>query len=205
MPRSPPCRTKRASPPNAQIHNTLAQGFTSIITLLQAAESEWEHDGSAARKHLTLAADTARENLAEARAMVGALTPTPLESGSLTDAIARHAHAVGDRTTAEVTVVAGDIGDLPTAVEVVLLRSAQEALANIAKHAEASRITVELASTPHTVRLSVADDGNGFEPGSDTSGYGLAGMRTRAEQIGGTLTVDSGPGHGTEVTLEVPR
>lgn len=102
-------------------------------------------------------------------------------------------------------VRAQDVGALPTAIEVVLLRTAQEALANIAKHAVARRISVDLSATDEIVRLQVADDGAGFDPAVSTDGYGLAGMRRRAEDIGGTLAIDSRCGTGTTVTLEVPR
>ncbi|GAB3758713.1 sensor histidine kinase [Microlunatus parietis] len=187
-----------------EIHDTLAQGFTSIVTLVQAAESELEADLPAARRHLALATETARENLAEARAMVATLTPSPLASGTLAEAIRRRADLVGAQTSAEVTVRLQDIDGLSTAVEVVLLRSAQEALANIGKHAGARQVTVELSETADTVRLSVTDDGTGFDPEEPRSGFGLAGMRKRAEDIGGTLRLDSRPGAGTTVTVEVP-
>ncbi|WP_454294843.1 sensor histidine kinase [Salana multivorans] len=187
-----------------EIHDTLAQGFTSIVALVQAAESKLDSDPAAARRHLSLAAETARENLAEARAMVQELTPSALTSSTLTEAIRKRAEQLGRETSSTVTVRADDIDGLPTAVEVVLLRTAQEALANIGKHAAAAEVSVELVDTGDAVRLGVTDDGVGFDPLAPHAGFGLDGMRTRVEAVGGSVRVDSVRGAGTRVTVEVP-
>lgn len=187
-----------------EIHDTLAQGFTSIVALVQAAESKLDSDPAAARRHLSLATETARENLAEARAMVQELTPSALTSGSLAGAIRRRAEQLGRETSSTVTVRVDDIDGLPTPVEVVLLRAAQEALANIGKHAAAAKVSVELVDTGDAVRLSVADDGAGFDPHAPHAGFGLDGMRTRVEAVGGSFRIDSGREAGTRVIVEVP-
>jgi len=188
-----------------EIHDTLAQGFTSIVTLVQAAESAVDRDSDQVRRSLELAARTARENLAEARALVAALAPTALADGSLAEALRRQV----ERLTAESGVraefrVDGD-GEIPTAVEVLLLRAAQEAVANIRKHARASAVTVHLSHTDEGVTLRITDDGVGFDPAADSDGYGLRGMRARAEQVCAALDIASSPGAGTTVTLAVPR
>ncbi|WP_051386173.1 sensor histidine kinase [Actinokineospora inagensis] len=188
-----------------EIHDTLAQGFTSIVTLVQAAESEVDRDSGKVRHALDLAARTARENLAEARALVAALTPTALDGGSLSEAL----HRLVERLAAETGVAAafhteGDPTGLPTGVEVVLLRAAQEALANIRKHAGAASVTVDLCHTPTGVTLTISDDGFGFDPATPAGGYGLRGMRARVEQVAGSVTVHSAPGAGTTLTVEVP-
>ncbi|WP_018682587.1 sensor histidine kinase [Actinokineospora enzanensis] len=188
-----------------EIHDTLAQGFTSIVTLVQAAESEVDRDSAKVRHALDLAAHTARENLAEARALVAALTPSALDDATLTEALCRQV----ERLAAETGVAAGfhtegDPSGLPTGVEVVLLRAAQEALANIRKHADATAVAVDLCHTPTGVTLTVSDDGSGFDPDAPAAGYGLRGMRARAEQVAGTVTVHSAPGAGTTLTVEVP-
>ncbi|MEQ0560691.1 sensor histidine kinase [Amycolatopsis sp. NEAU-NG30] len=186
-----------------EIHDTLAQGFTSIVTLAQAIESELDTDPAAARRHVELAARTARENLAEARTMVAALAPADLAAGSLVDAVRRQAGRLADETGITVRYeVDGPLPALGTASEVVLLRGAQEALNNVRRHAGASSVSVRLSVVDCSVRLSVRDDGTGFDPDTAT-GFGLRGMRSRAEQVGGTLSVRSGPS-GTELTLEVP-
>lgn len=177
-----------------EIHDTLAQGFTSIITLLQAADPHLTDD------RLRLAVDTAKENLAESRALVAALTPSALGTGSLPEAVRRQATRTPQPATFRCT---GTHRALPTAVEVVLLRTAQEALTNARRHAAAAQVTVVLAYTEEQVRLSVQDDGAGFAAGS-SRGFGLTGMQARADQVGGELTVRSVPGRGVTVELEIP-
>ena len=181
-----------------EIHDTLAQGFTSIITLLQAA------DPALRDERLALAVRTAKENLAEARALVAALSPSALGSGSLPDAVRRQAARLAEESGPPCTFrTTGDERDLPTAVQVVLLRAAQEALTNVRRHADAREAAVLIAYTPTSVRLVVRDDGCGFDPAS-AAGYGLTGMRQRAAQVNGTLTVRGDPSVGTTIELEVP-
>jgi signal transduction histidine kinase len=186
-----------------EIHDTLAQGFTSIVTLAQAIESELDTDPAAARRHAELAARTARDNLTEARAMVAALAPADLAAGSLVDAVRRQADRLAEETGVPVEYEVDDaLPPIGMAGEVVLLRGAQEALNNVRRHAAASAVSVRLSAVDGSVRLSVRDDGAGFDPDHAT-GFGLRGMRSRAEQVGGRLSVRSGP-RGTELTLEVP-
>ncbi|MFE0023087.1 sensor histidine kinase [Amycolatopsis sp. NPDC059021] len=188
-----------------EIHDTLAQGFTSIVTLTQAIESEMDTDPAAARRHLELAARTARENLDEARTMVAALAPAELTAGSLDDALRRQVERLADETGVEASYeVDGSLPLLPMAAEVVLLRAAQEALTNVRKHAAASAVSVRVSVVDDSVRLLVRDNGVGFDPAGTSDGFGLPGMRSRAEQVGGRLTVRSGPAGGTELTVEVP-
>jgi signal transduction histidine kinase len=173
------------------IHDTLAQGFTSILMLIQAAQA----DGLTGR-HLDMAAQTARENLEEARALLAGLPPAQLDGGTLPDALRRLS---GPDFT-----LSGDPRPLPVAAEVVLLRVCQEALANVRKHAQARSVTVRLEYEPSIVRLEVSDDGTGFDPSRVGGGYGLRGMRTRVDEAGGLLTVQSSPGSGTQVSAVVP-
>lgn len=188
----------------AEIHDTLAQGFTSLVTLVQAAESELDRDVEKARKHLTLAARTARENLTEARALVAGLTPASLGTGSLDEAIRRQLERFAEESGISVTYHAdGDTVTLPTVLEVVLLRMAQESLTNVRKHSRATEVTITLRVNENCASMKVADNGVGFDP-RQAGGYGLVGMRNRADQIGGTLNVHSGD-DGTTVELEVPR
>jgi signal transduction histidine kinase len=191
-----------------EIHDTLAQGFTSIVTLIQAAEASLEPDlreNRQARHHLGLALATARENLAEARSLVTALAPAALEAATLGAAISRvtstAAAQAGFRAQVEVT---GAARRLPTGTEVVLLRVGQEALANVRKHAAARNVDVRLCYAGTTVRLTVRDDGTGFDQENQNGGYGLSGMRDRVRQVGGTVTITAKPGAGTEVSAEVP-
>jgi signal transduction histidine kinase len=181
-----------------EIHDTLAQGFTSIIALLQAADPQLKDE------RLALAVRTARENLAEARTLVAALSPSALTSGSLPDAVRRQATRFTEESGIPATVrLTGEARELPTAAEVVLLRATQEALANVRRHAGAGKVEVLLAYAETTVRLVVRDDGCGFDPAAG-AGFGLRGMRVRAEQVAGALRVKSDPGDGTTIELEVP-
>jgi signal transduction histidine kinase len=188
----------------AEIHDTLAQGFTSILTLVQAAIGAVGRDDGRVRRHLDLAAETARENLAEARALVGALAPVALDTASLTEALRRQAKRVSEECGVAVECeTVGELGALGTPTQVVVLRVVQEALANVRRHAGARTASVRLARRDGTVVVTVADDGQGFDPDAVTRGFGLRGIRSRVEQIGGTVHVDSGPA-GTVLRLELP-
>jgi len=185
-----------------EIHDTLAQGFTSILMLAQATQRSLE-DPATALERLAMIERTARDNLAEARALVAALAPVDLEAASLADAldrlVARFGEEVGVRTSYD---VAGEPRQLPARDEVVLLRAAQEALANVRKHAGATEVGVRLAYSDGSAALEVHDDGRGFDL-EDVAGFGLRGMRSRVEGIGGRLVVDSDLGSGTRIRVDV--
>ncbi|MYT04559.1 MULTISPECIES: sensor histidine kinase [Streptomyces] len=183
-----------------EIHDTLAQGFTSLLMLVQAVEAELDHDVSQARRHLALMDETARLNLAEARALVADGTPADLEGSSLPDALCR----LAARHAAKLDVT-GQVRPLPAGPEVVALRSCQEALTNCRKHAgSAAAVGIGLAYADDSLTLFVRDDGHGFDPGAVHDGYGLAGLRARAAEAGGTVRVHSVPGDGTTVTVRLP-
>ncbi|MGK5630392.1 sensor histidine kinase [Streptomyces sp. URMC 123] len=200
-----------------EIHDTLAQGLTSIISLVQAAGAEVRTAPERALTHLGLAERVATESLAEARDFVAALTPPPLRESSLAQAVRRQADGLVAQTGVEARcAVEGTERPLPMATTVVLLRAAQEAIANVRKHAaSAHRVEVALTFGDSAVRLAVQDDGAGFAapggegsdaraPGGADGGYGLRGMRARVAEIGGTVTVRSRPGAGTRVEVTVP-
>jgi signal transduction histidine kinase len=189
----------------SEIHDTLAQGFTSIVMLAQAAEAVIETDPAQARHQLDLVGRTARENLAEARALVSGLTPAALGSATLSDALARLTDRFGSELGVDASfTVSGEPVPLSTGTEVVLLRVCQEALSNVRKHAKAGVVRVALIfPTGAKPRLEVRDAGVGFEPELISDGFGLRGMRARVDEIGGTLSVTSAPGEGTLVSAEV--
>jgi signal transduction histidine kinase len=188
-----------------EIHDTLAQGFSSILMLVQAADAQLEAAPSTARGQLALAAQTARENLAEARTLVGALAPAQLEPGNLEDALRRIAARAGDELGVRASFeTSGSPRQLAANTEVVLLRTGQEAIANIRKHAAARTVAIRLTYAESAVVLEVTDDGAGFDPALEAGGYGLRGMRTRADEAGGRVQVTSQPGQGTCVLVEVP-
>jgi len=188
----------------SEIHDTIAQGFTSIVMLVQAAEAVIGTDTDRARKQLDLIGRTARENLAEARALVAGLVPAALTLATLSDAMARLTERTGQELGIRAAFTAeGPPRPLGTGTEVVLLRVGQEALANVRKHAKASEVKVSLVFADDHCRLQVCDDGAGFDPGLVSAGYGLRGMRVRVAEIGGVLDVRSAPGDGTTVSAEV--
>ncbi|MEY9913037.1 signal transduction histidine kinase [Catenulispora sp. MAP12-49] len=184
-----------------EIHDTLAQGFTSLLMLIQAAEATLDTDPGTTRERLDLAARTARENLAEARALIGG-DPTaglPLDA-ALRRAAARIGEELGMATAVD---IGGTPRTLTATVQVVTLRVAQEALANVRKHARAASATVWLTYGADRLTLAVEDDGVGM-PEAPCGGFGMRSMRERVEQVGGELTITSAPGAGTRVEAEVP-
>jgi signal transduction histidine kinase len=184
------------------IHDTLTQGFASILLLLDAAEADIAPGSGKALAHLRTAKNTAQENIAEARAMIAALCPPHLRDSSLPGALRELVDGHDPGARAQLTVT-GVPRPLPTAQEVVLLRATQEALANVRKHAGASQVDVELAYQPDTVTLEVADDGRGFDPGSGGAGFGLEGMRVRVAQVNGAMLVQTAPGSGTTIRIDL--
>ncbi len=191
-----------------EIHDTIAQGLAGIVTQLQAAERAGERGATADwRRHLADATHLARQSLDEARRSVHAIGPGPLESAHLPDAIATVATEWSERTGVGSEVIAtGTPRPLHPEVEVTLLRVAQEALANVAKHAEATRVGLTLSYMDDVVTLDVRDDGVGFDIAltPENGAYGLTSMRQRAALLGGTLHIESGAGAGTAVSTSLP-
>jgi len=194
-----------------EIHDTLAQGFAGIVTQLQAAEQS--SDDVERRRHTDAALTLARDGLTEARRSMQALRPAALDSARLPEAIANAARSWSARTGVPVAVrTEGRERSLPTDAEVALLRTAQEALANVERHAGAHHVDLTLRYADHEARLEIRDDGRGFPADTPmaapadarTGGFGLIAMRERIESLAGELVVESRPGHGTAVRAEVP-
>ncbi|MEW2376140.1 sensor histidine kinase [Micromonospora sp. NPDC047812] len=187
-----------------EIHDTLAQGLSSMNLLLQAADRDWDAEPEQARGHVRQAAATARENLAEARRFVRGLASPALDGASLTDALRRLCAATERDTGTPVRfAVTGTVAPLGVDNEVALLRVAQGALANVRSHAQARQAAVTLTYGDQEVMLDVYDDGTGFDP-TVTSGFGLTGIRERIAYLGGTLAVESAPGEGTALAVSLP-
>ncbi len=191
------------------IHDTLAQSFTSIVMHLEAAEPQLAAAPNSAQRHVEQARQSARDGLTEARRLVWALRPAALDQASLPEALERLARswsvASGVAATATIT---GAPRPLPAEVEVTLLRVAQEALANVRKHARASAVTMTLSFMDDAILLDVQDDGVGFASRalphpSGEGGFGLTGMRERVARLGGSLSVESAPGEGTTIVVEL--
>jgi signal transduction histidine kinase len=197
-----------------EIHDTLAQGFASIIMNLEAADAILPTGHSTqAQWHLGQARLTARESLAEARRLVWALRPKLLEEAPLPDALSRLTERWSEASSIAVhTTVTGAPRPLPPEVEATLFRVAQEALTNVRKHARADRTALTLSYMHDRVALDTRDDGVGFDPGkagdvtgsTREGGFGLGTMRERVERLGGTLSIESAPGEGTTLAVELP-
>lgn len=188
-----------------EIHDTLAQGFTSLVMLSRVATRALDAgDAGLARDRMTAAETVARENLAEARALVAALTPPPLAESALPEALERIVSRFGHESEIAASYeVRGDARALPAQQEVVLLRAAQEALSNVARHSGARAVQVRLGFEPQRTALVVADDGCGPGPDGHGGGFGLRGMRARLDEVGGILAVEAREGGGTTVRAEV--
>jgi signal transduction histidine kinase len=191
-----------------EIHDTLAQGFISIIMYLETAEQALPSTNGDVIHQIQQAKETARHNLQSARRVVADLRPEILENGSLPAAIERTVQRWSQQHGIPATMqTTGTPLPLHPDVDVTLLRATQEALANIHKHAQAQNVTVTLSYMGDTVLLDVQDDGvglNGARPSPFGGGFGLQGMRERAAQFGGELLLESEPDGGTTLVVSIP-
>jgi signal transduction histidine kinase len=190
-----------------EIHDTLAQGFTSVVALSRAATSALDRDDVAkTRERLAMIEATAVDNLAEARIIVAELTPGHLQSRTLAEALARLADTMTRESGIRVSSsVSGEPAPLGANAEVVVLRGAQEALSNVRRHSGARAAQVALSYRPTRVTLEVTDDGCGFDVASGHRGFGLDGLRARATELGGDVTIERGQPRGTRLVMELPR
>jgi signal transduction histidine kinase len=185
-----------------EIHDTLAQGFASIVALAEAARSGIADEPGRSAQQLRSIERTARENLAEARALVRAAPAAGGGQGPVTATLRRvlerFAEDTGLATDAELAEVECD-----QQTRIALLRCTQESLANVRKHAAASAVGVVLTAYGDRVELEITDDGRGFAVGT-SQGFGLDGMRRRMAELGGELNVTSSVGDGTRVLAVIP-
>jgi len=189
-----------------EIHDTVAQALSAIVLQLESAEARAERVDEASIERLSVplsrALALARGSLEDVRRSVLDLRAAPLEGRTLAEALQALAERSGLRVTQRFV---GAERPLPTRVEVGLYRIAQEALANVARHAGVAEARLALILGPEEARLSVADDGRGFDPEVEVpQRHGLVGMRERARLLGGALQVATGPGEGTRVEASVP-
>ncbi|MGX8904009.1 sensor histidine kinase [Streptomyces netropsis] len=184
------------------IHDTLAQGFASIIVLAEAARSGLRTDPGKSAQQLLSIEHTARENLAEARVLVGSAPQSGVAPGSVARALRRTLDRFAEDTGLTVDAELPDV-ECDQQTRIALLRCTQESLANIRKHAAASTVGVVLADHGYGLELEITDDGRGFVV-ADSRGFGLDGMRKRLAELGGELTVTSSVGDGTRVLAMVP-
>ena len=191
-----------------EIHDTLAQGLTATTLQLESVDALLDagSDAEQAREPLHRALSLTQSNLEEARRSVLDLRAAPLEGRSLSEALQALVNGWETETGVPVRFQAvNGSRPLPPRVEVTMYRICQEALTNVARHAEARRVTVRLVATPEQVQLTIEDDGLGLDA-SDTAEdrYGLVGMNERARMLGGALDLSTSPGAGTRVRVTVP-
>lgn len=192
-----------------EIHDTLAQGLIGIITQLESARQS-ETNPVDRQRRFDHALRLARESLTEARRSVHALRPGPLVTAGLPEVLARTAHEWSALHGVQAKVLTtGDPVALHPDVEAAILRTAQEALMNVAKHAQASRVGITLSYMGAEVALDIRDDGTGFDLSAahgngDTAGFGLAAMRDRMRHVAGSVEIESEPGGGTAISARVP-
>lgn len=192
-----------------EIHDSLAQGFTSISMQLECARDEVTRQPARAAEHVEIARGMVRDSLREARRSVWNLRPLALGETDLAGALRRiAAELIGENPIACSHEIDGTPRPLPPDHEAALLRIGQEALTNAIRYAQPKHITVQLRYAPECVLLCVRDDGKGFDLGTMISragnGFGLLGMRERAAGLAGSLAIDSKPGEGTEVSVTLP-
>jgi signal transduction histidine kinase len=189
-----------------ELHDTLAHSLSAVAVQLEAVNALWESEPLQARTMLEQSLTTTRQGLDEARRAIRALRSAPLEDLGLVLAVANLAEAVATRAGLELELrVPEGVEGLAPAVEQAFYRVAEEALANVVRHAQAHHIALRLEQSGPRLSLTVSDDGRGFNP-SDVvleGHYGLRGIRERAEMVGGKLEILSRPGQGTMLRFSV--
>jgi len=187
-----------------EIHDTIAQDLTGLVLLSQQSRrSLAAGDAEAADQQLAQLEENARLALTETRALVAATSPAALDDGGILPALERLAARFERETSIKITIDSDVAAPLDRATEVVLLRCAQESLANVRKHSGADAAQLALVATPRGTTLTIEDNGSGFDPASVGQGYGLTGMRERLALVGGDLELTSSPA-GTRVVVTLP-
>ncbi len=189
-----------------EVHDTIAQGLSSIVLLANAATLSPSDDPAG----MSQIGEIAKHNLDEARRIVSALSPPDLVGSSLSVALERAARAAGEPTGIDVGFsVAGQPYPLTLVQEMALLRVTQGALANAAAHSKANHVQVTLTFLDDRTTVDVVDDGIGFDLTSvtthpDGSGFGIQVMRDRLDEVDGNLTVETAPDEGTAISASIP-
>ena len=193
-----------------ELHDTLEQQLSGVALQLDGLDYAVRHNPTAAAATLSLARRMLRYTRLEARRSVWDLRSKVLEQHGLAAALQAIAESSGTATRGPTIAVsvAGDEHPLAAGADFHLLRIAQEAITNAIKHAKARTLTLALDYLPGETRLTIRDDGRGFDPAAAKSPgphFGLLGMRERAAKIGAALTVDASPGKGCSVTAIIPN
>jgi signal transduction histidine kinase len=184
----------------------VSQALFGIGLGARTAREHLERDPEAARAPIDYVLQLAEAGLAEMRALIFELRPESLEREGLVGALAKQAAVLRARHGITVDEFADAEPEAPIVVKEALLRIAQEALNNTAKHARAGHVELRLTSAGETLALEIRDDGAGFDAGAQFPGHlGLQSMRERALRLGGTVEIISSRGQGTTVRAMIPR
>ncbi len=189
------------------LHDSVKQQIFIIQTAAATAQARFDADQPGAALAIEQVRSAARDAMTEMEVMMDQLRSVPLENSGLIDALRRQCEALGHRTGAQVQFVPSTLPPdkaMAPGAHQAILRVAQEACANIGRHARAKNVVVSLAEADKSVGLRIKDDGAGFDPYVKTGGMGIANMRSRARELGGSCFVNSRPGDGTTVTFSVP-
>ncbi len=188
-----------------ELHDTLGHRLTVAAVQLEGAQRLIPRDPERAATMVGTVRQQVRQALSELRAAVAALR-SPLEANlPVPEALARLATRFEEATGIEVHLsVPADLPSLPESHRLTLYRAAQEALTNIQRHADARRVWIAVEATEGRIALTVSDDGRGLPPEAEGRGFGLRGLRERATQLGGTLTLNERPGGGTQIQVSLP-
>ncbi|MFK4103123.1 GAF domain-containing sensor histidine kinase [Streptomyces sp. NPDC019531] len=190
-----------------ELHDAVSQKLFSLRLTAQAAAALVDRDPSRAKGELQQVAVLAAEAADELRAAVVELRPAALDEDGLTATLRTHVQVLDRAHSARVTFAARSFRALPAAQEEAMLRVAQEALHNALRHSGAAHVDVSVDRHGSGAVLRITDDGTGFDPKSIRRAgrhLGLVSMRDRTSGVGGTLTVESAPGKGTTIEMEVP-
>ncbi|WP_240777288.1 GAF domain-containing sensor histidine kinase [Nonomuraea basaltis] len=185
-----------------ELHDAVTQKLFSLRLTAQAAGAMLERAPDKAAVELERVQRLAGEALSELRAVIVELRPAELDRHGLAETLRKHVRMLDRLHPSLVAFECGELPPLDSAVEVAVLRVAQEALHNALRHSGAGRVLVRLVIEDGKLALTVSDDGSGFEQ-AESRGLGLVSMRDRAESVGGVMTVESDPGQGTTVRVEV--
>jgi len=189
-----------------ELHDTLAHSLSGVTVQLEAVQALWDVQPQGARQMLDQALEATQSGLTEARRALGSLRASPLDDLGLSLAITDMAKSTAARANLRLELDAQNhLEKLAPEVEQCVYRVAQEAIANVARHAEATSLSVSLRHDARVLTLTIADDGHGFDLAQvNEARYGLQGLRERAEMVGALLQVDSGMKIGTTIQLVVP-
>jgi signal transduction histidine kinase len=189
------------------LHDAVKQQLFIVQTAAATIQARFDVDPAGAKAAVDQVRTAAREAIAEMAAMLDQLQATPIENVGLVEALKKQGEALQFRTGAEVTVDAAALPPsrmLPPGAQEAVFRVAQEALANVGRHARARHVGVSLRDTGKGLALTIADDGAGFDPMQSRTSMGIENMQSRAAEFGGSLDIASSPGSGTTIVFTVP-